>query len=254
MLARLRSTTVALLGAVTAVGLGLVAFIAQLGFPGAFNGAIPDGPSGSGVVHDAIALTQGAGNGRPVLSFHQARTGIRSSSPGTAGSIAGPGLGSSNQLGHGPGKQPPSANTRLPSAPASEPTGEFATASPAPSPAPTTGASRSPKPDSAAQPTKPSSAMSKSKGHSRGKAKSHAGAKPDASTTGGSKSSPKAGKAKGHSGGPSKSAGSSPGKSGESPDSQPSGVPPSTDPAEKKPPEVDGRESRNGGKSDQSHH
>jgi hypothetical protein len=59
MLVRLRSTSIALLGVVTAIGLGLVAFISQLGWPGIVNSPIPSGPAEAGAVHNAVALTQG---------------------------------------------------------------------------------------------------------------------------------------------------------------------------------------------------
>src|SRR4051794_11282053 len=83
MLARLRNMTIALLGTITVVGLGLVAFISQLGFPGVFSGAIPDGPGGSAAVGDAIALTQRSGVGRTGFAHHRASARTDSSSPGS---------------------------------------------------------------------------------------------------------------------------------------------------------------------------
>ncbi len=54
--------SIALLGLVTAIGLGLIVFVSQQGWPGVLSGPIPAGPAVSGVVHnDPIALTQSAG-------------------------------------------------------------------------------------------------------------------------------------------------------------------------------------------------
>jgi hypothetical protein len=59
LLIRLRSTSIAILAVVAVVGLGLVAFISQLGWPSVLSGPIPQGPAGGGVVHnDPIALVR----------------------------------------------------------------------------------------------------------------------------------------------------------------------------------------------------
>lgn len=57
MLLRLRRASIALLGLVGAVGLGLVLFISQIGWPGVLSGPLPGTPTRVGAVHDAIALT-----------------------------------------------------------------------------------------------------------------------------------------------------------------------------------------------------
>src|SRR3954453_6946541 len=57
MLLRLRRASIALLGLVGAVGLGLVFFISQIGWPGVLSGPLPGTPTRVGAVHDAIALT-----------------------------------------------------------------------------------------------------------------------------------------------------------------------------------------------------
>lgn len=44
MLVRLRSTTIGILGLVTAVGLGLVGFVSNQGWPGVFGGPLPQPP------------------------------------------------------------------------------------------------------------------------------------------------------------------------------------------------------------------
>ncbi|HMC50148.1 MAG TPA: hypothetical protein VKH20_05845, partial [Solirubrobacterales bacterium] len=57
MLLRLRRASIALLGLVGAVGLGLVIFISQIGWPGVFSGPLPGTPTRVGAVDDTIALT-----------------------------------------------------------------------------------------------------------------------------------------------------------------------------------------------------
>jgi hypothetical protein len=55
LLVRLRSTSIALLAVVAAVGLGLVAFISQMGWPAVFSGPIPAGPELGVVRNDPIS-------------------------------------------------------------------------------------------------------------------------------------------------------------------------------------------------------
>ena len=55
LLVRMRSVWFALLGLVTAVGLGLVAFISQQGWPGVLDGPIPDVPFKLGIAHNEAA-------------------------------------------------------------------------------------------------------------------------------------------------------------------------------------------------------
>lgn len=262
MLARLRSTTIGLLGLVTAVGLGLVAFISQLGFPGAFNGAIPDGPGGSAAVHGAIALTPAVGTAHPAGGgrISSARVRLPSSvSSHAPRSAAGPHLDSLNQAGHVPSTGQPPAHPPSPSTPPTEPVGEPAPATEAPAPS-----AASPKSEPPAQPEK-SSSKSQSRDHSGAKAKDHAeektkgqaDVKPVASSTGGSKNHHSAAKGKRHSGVPLKPTGNSPGNSGESSASPAKGSspPPSAGPGEKVPPEAEGKETGDAGKNGgKSHH
>jgi hypothetical protein len=269
MLARLRSTTIAMLGVVTAVGLALVAFISQLGFPGVFNGAIPDGPGGSAAVHGAIALTPAVGTAHPAREGRIASARFRLPSPPSShapGSTAGPHLGSLDQAGHVPPTgQPPSRHTQAPATVPPEPAGEPATPA-TESPAPSTA---SPKPEPPAQPGKSSSKSQshskgspgeKAKGHSGEQSKGQADAKPITSSTDESKSHHSAAKAERHSGAPPKPTGDSPRNSGGSRASSAKGSspPPSANPGEKMPPEAEGKEAggagKNGGKSGRSHH
>jgi hypothetical protein len=55
LLIRLRSTSIAMLAVVAIVGLGLIAFISQLGWPTVFSGPIPPGPALGVVRNDPIA-------------------------------------------------------------------------------------------------------------------------------------------------------------------------------------------------------
>jgi len=58
LLVRLRSTSIAILAVVAVVGLGLVAFISQLGWPSVLSGPIPAGPGRGVVQNDPIALVR----------------------------------------------------------------------------------------------------------------------------------------------------------------------------------------------------
>jgi hypothetical protein len=149
LLVRLRSTSIGLLGVVTAVGLGLIAFIAQLGWPGAFNAPIPGSPREAGTVHDAIALTQPAARSesalRPSAPASRSRAAGRAAGRAPSrhasshdGSRGDAGLDGSHQLGA------PGSSTRTPPAavqppPAPAPTGQAIAAVPvAPSTPPVT--------------------------------------------------------------------------------------------------------------------
>ncbi|HEX5374626.1 MAG TPA: hypothetical protein VFW48_00545 [Solirubrobacterales bacterium] len=55
LLVRMRRATIALLAVVAAVGLGLIAFVSQVGWPTVFSGPIPAGPEPGVVRNDPIA-------------------------------------------------------------------------------------------------------------------------------------------------------------------------------------------------------
>ncbi len=102
LLVRLRSTSIGLLGLVAAVGLGLIAFISQLGWPGVFSQPIPGSPSEAGSVHDAIALTRpapvlGVSNATHVVSRAAVRRAVHGHRGGPAPGGA-PAVGGSRQL------------------------------------------------------------------------------------------------------------------------------------------------------------
>jgi len=157
MLLRLRRASIAMLGLVGAVGLGLVFFISQIGWPGVLSGPLPGTPTRIGTVHDAIALTHSApanATARPAtVSVGQGagRAAHRGSGPSggdfQVGHSKQPEGGTGVHPGHGtsqPGSQP---------APAPEPV------TPAPAPAATPTAVSSP-PASASEPV-PASSNSK---------------------------------------------------------------------------------------------
>lgn len=153
MLLRLRRASIALLGLVGAVGLGLVFFISQIGWPGVLSGPLPGTPTRVGTVHDAVALTHSG----PVIA---ARPAAASAGRGASGvAHRGVGLSGGSQLGHS--KQPvggaavhPGHGTDQPgsSQPASAP--EPVTPAPAPAPAATPTVASSPPPS---EPVKTSS-------------------------------------------------------------------------------------------------
>lgn len=191
MLVRLRSASIALFGLVTVVGLGLIVFIAQLGFPGVFSSPIPGSSSKAGSVDDAIALVKERSfESSRRLRSHDRTTTARA--PRLVRSPVDAGLGDSRQLAASPAAQPspavapPPPQSPAPAAtpapattptPALEPTSQPATPVPVsspPPPAPDSGTGSTPKPDPEAQETKTSTSRSKSKwGHHRPPWESH---------------------------------------------------------------------------------
>jgi len=163
MLVRLRSISILLLGLVTAVGLGLIVFISQLGFPGVFSAPIPGNRTEVGAVHSAIALTRSAGAGvespAPGTSARvRAHTPKRSQARDEPTDSTHPGIGGSKKFA---ATGPNSVVAQPPSAPASEPTSQPA----APSPAPTTVlVQNAPKSSPAAQAKQHADAQPKSNG------------------------------------------------------------------------------------------
>ena len=142
LLVRLRSTSIGLLGVVTAVGLGLIAFISQLGWPGVFNAPIPGSPHEAGAVHGAVALTRPAPRVESALPAHgiPAPAGSGTAiSPGGPGGVSGPGsdsgVGGSRDLGVSAAAHTPSRTGQSPPAPAPEPVGEPVATVPVPPPA-----------------------------------------------------------------------------------------------------------------------
>ncbi|MDX6608553.1 MAG: hypothetical protein QOF85_478 [Solirubrobacterales bacterium] len=154
MLLRLRRASLALLGLVGAVGLGLVIFISQLGWPGALNAPLPNGPAKVGTVHDAVALTRPSLRGRStaagqngVAAAAQVARGTKRRASRASGKSS---LGHSHQLASAPAAPPSTGVGQSPPSPSptSEPVPVASTPTP-PSPttasvesAPTTGASK----------------------------------------------------------------------------------------------------------------
>lgn len=155
MLLRLRRASIALLGLVGAVGLGLVFFISQIGWPGVLSGPLPGAPTRVGTVHDAIALT------RPGPAIAAARPATVSAGQAGGAAHRGAGLSGGSQLGHS--KQQgdsvgvhPGRGTNQPgsSQPVPEPEPEPVTPAPAPAAMPTVASAPAP---STSEPVKTSS-------------------------------------------------------------------------------------------------
>jgi hypothetical protein len=148
MLLRLRRASIALLGLVGAVGLGLVFFISQIGWPGVLSGPLPGTPTRVGTVRDAIALTHPGSTpatSRPVAvgSGQGAGEAMRRGVAPSRGSRTGHSKQVRNGTGVHPGHgaaQPGSPQPALESAP------EPAAPTPAPSATPTATGSPTPSP------------------------------------------------------------------------------------------------------------
>jgi resuscitation-promoting factor RpfA len=190
MLLRLRNASIALVATVTAVGLGLTLFIAQLGFPGVFSSPIPANPTKVGIVHDAVALTRS-----PAVSRSSAARGERASAitagrlrhagraGGGKGTGSGAGRGGSRRLAVSPGSaQNPAGQPKDVSAPAPTPAPaptEPAAPAPAPSPAPVPVVVESPSgPSSSGQSKGTSDSETNSNTPSSAKARGDSSAKP----------------------------------------------------------------------------
>jgi hypothetical protein len=132
LLVRIRSASIAMLAGVTAIGLGLVVFISQQGWPEVFSGPIPASPRAAVVHNDTIALSP-AGSGGTVAAGPSRGASLRSSSasPQHAPAAGAPGsaLAGSRQVS----AQGPAVHA-APIAP--EPSPAPSVPSPAPAPAP----------------------------------------------------------------------------------------------------------------------
>jgi hypothetical protein len=84
MLIRLRSTTIGILGLVAAVGLGLVGFVSNQGWPGVFGGPLPQAPQQL-VENDSISAP-------PLVSLRRSAQGARHR-PGRGSAHASPASG-----------------------------------------------------------------------------------------------------------------------------------------------------------------
>lgn len=144
MLLRMRRASFALFALVGAVGLGLIVFISQLGWPGVVSGPLPGSPTRSGTVDTAVALTESVtptggtsgpaavGDGRPVRNSSEPG----SDGPAKSGGQEGSRLGEAKQLAAAPNSQPGQGasqpGAQSPSTTAPEPAPTPPTASPNP--------------------------------------------------------------------------------------------------------------------------
>lgn len=164
LFARARSAWIALLGLVTATGLGLVVFISQLGWPLVFSGPLPESPV-QGVVHnDTIALLEAV----PRTALHAGGPRPRRVVSRTVGSPQPNGersLGVGTELVVSPQVETPEGDAKPPpEPPASHPVAEPATPPPPPTTVPQ--ATEETNPPSSEVPSSPGSAGNSSPGQS----------------------------------------------------------------------------------------
>lgn len=163
MLPRLRNASIALVGAVAAVGLALTVFISQLGFPAVVSGPIPGPPSKAGSVHDAVALTQ---SGTAGISASAARVSPAAVAPAHNARTGGH-AGGRRESGGGDGSQQVSVSPGVAHAPAPH---QIAP-SPAPTPSPVESSPPAPVPVAVAESPPVTGVAGVAKGVSDGKAK-----------------------------------------------------------------------------------
>jgi hypothetical protein len=134
MLVRLRAGIVGLLGIVAAVGLGLIAFVAQQGLPGIFNSPLPEGPVPL-VRNDAISLPPSPERDGPIAAPDESGRPIRGqgSRAEPAANLASDLTGSRQVAESTPPDVPPSQPGDV-GAPAPPPSDPQSPAAPAPPP------------------------------------------------------------------------------------------------------------------------
>lgn len=116
-LMRIRNTSIAMLALVAAIGLGLVVFVSQQGWPGVLSGPIPDSPVKLGVVHnDPIVLAQVAPDGRGEQERERARRTTGNGAPRRSGG------GQAVRAGLDPSRQIQGAPAAAPNLPTQPPT------------------------------------------------------------------------------------------------------------------------------------
>lgn len=150
MLLRLRRASIALLGLVGAVGLGLVFFISQIGWPGVLSGPLPGTPTRVGTVDDATALSH------PGPAIATATPAIAN---GGRGVTAQRGTGSSHGSRLGEAKQPAGTTDVHPGHGTAQPGSSQPAVAPepvAPAPAPATPTVESSPPPSSSEPVRTS--------------------------------------------------------------------------------------------------
>lgn len=110
MLVRLRSSTLAILGFVAAVGLGMVAVASKQGWPDVRTGALPQAPSAEFAHNDPIAAPAGTFGLPPLFEGIEASAPVRSDRR-TAGSDAVPAsnLTAARQVAAAPSEPTPAA-------------------------------------------------------------------------------------------------------------------------------------------------
>lgn len=170
LLVRLRSTTIGLLGLVAVVGLGLVAFISQIGWPAVFSGPLPAASAGGVVHNDTIALVQAEMHPTPAAGGIGGRPRATAERRDETASNVDPGVASADQL-TGPAPEHPASPAPGPSSPPAQ-------APPAPIPPPAAQQPPASTPASGEEADEvatqgPTVASAEGKPRGRGKAKGH---------------------------------------------------------------------------------
>lgn len=115
LLVRLRSASIALLAVVAAIGLGLIAFVMQMGWPTVFSGPIPAGPELGVVRNDPIVAPPASipqGSRAPYVAERTvAATGGRATSPVAPTVNRGPDLAPAHQTQPAPVESTPAPPT-----------------------------------------------------------------------------------------------------------------------------------------------
>lgn len=156
-LSRIRNTSIALLGVVAAIGLGLIAFMSQQGWPGAFSSPIPPGPEQGVVQNDTIALAPAASGAQqtaqsPRQASSPAPTSAQPTQPDSTGTSDFALVESRQVAVSNPADQPGSSGPRPAPTPTAVPPSpsQPPAVSPAPGPEPATGVDETPETDSPA--------------------------------------------------------------------------------------------------------
>lgn len=169
LLIRLRSTTIGLLGLVAVVGLGLVAFISQIGWPSVLSGPLPAAAPGGVVHNDTIALVQAKAHPTPAPGAIGVRPQAQANRRDETASNVESGVAGADLL-TGPAAEHPASPAPGPSSPPAQ-----APPAPVPPPAAQPPASTPASGEKAneVETPRPTAAIARGKSRGHGKAKGH---------------------------------------------------------------------------------
>lgn len=139
MLVRLRSSTLAILGFVAAVGLAMVAAVSQQGWPDVLTGPLPQAPSADFARNDPIAAPVDAFAPPPVFAGIERSPRDRPKRrPGSSNAVAASKLTGARQVAAAPSEPAPAAPTATPEPVAAAPAPPAAASAPTPNATQTT--------------------------------------------------------------------------------------------------------------------